>query len=311
MLWALTFFMDDEMWGLLRESGIYAFCISVIVGFINYAVSGWLYRFQIKETTGKTLSVVDTIFLPTAMNMWSYLLPVQGGMIYSVAFFKTKYGISLITGTSLSVFTYVINVFIGGLAGFAFVLYSPDKHLVLGLISVGCILSPLLLSLTYKFGNLFKHISVGIVSKVLDTIHRLLKDSSDMLKKSRLLSGSVLLNLLHSVTMIAWFYWSSIALGAGVSLLGCVILGLFMKISIILRITPGNLGLEQILAGGLAVTIGSSIKLGVVISLYMTITTLFIVFTVGLLFTLFNISYFGNLGLGGLLQSFYRKKAEL
>jgi hypothetical protein len=311
MLWALTYFMDDEMWGLLRKSGVYAFGISVVIGLLNYAVSGWLYRFQISETTGKTLSAADTIFLPTAMNMWSYLLPVQGGMFYSVAFFKAKYGISLITGTSLSVITYVINVFIGGMAGIAYVLYTPEKHLVLGLISVLCILSPLLLSITYKFGRLFKYISFGIISKVLDAVYRLLKDSNAMLRQPRLILGSIILNLLHSVTMIAWFYWSSIALGAGVSLLGCVILGLFMKISIILRITPGNLGLEQILAGGLAVVIGSSVKLGVVISLYMTITTIFIVFTVGSLFTLLNISYFGNLGFGGLLQSFYRKKSEL
>jgi hypothetical protein len=300
---ALYYYTDDNMWVVFKQSGAWAFVISVIIGLINYAISGWLYRFQVLEITGKRLNYTDTLFLPTAMNMWSYLLPIQGGMLYSLAFFKLKYRISLSMGTSLSVFTYAINVFIGGCAGLIFTLLSNDKNIFLTIISLGCLISPFLLLLIDRTTLVSKDFRYPLLVKGLSVVKNLLSDSSNMLRKKRLLMGSILLNLLHSITMIAWFYWSSLVLDSGVSLMGAAILGLFLKISIILRITPGNLGLEQILAGALAAIIGSGANDGVIISIYMTLSTLFIVFTFGLIFTVVNLKYFGKDGLSDLVKS--------
>jgi hypothetical protein len=91
-----------------------------------------------------------------------------------------------------------------------------------------------------------------------------------------------------------WYNWLAHALGYNLPFLSLVMLSLITHISIIFKLTPGNLGINQIISGVVLNEMGLPPAAGVAITLLSTVTTIFISFTIGLAGNYF---YFGKVNI--------------
>jgi hypothetical protein len=80
-------------------------------------------------------------------------------------------------------------------------------------------------------------------------------------------------------------------------------LTLIMQLSTIFRFTPGNLGVEQIVSGGVVVLIGGQMGDGILLSVFVTVTTMIMSISLGGISTLYNMKYFNVRNFHSLIQS--------
>ena len=71
-----------------------------------------------------------------------------------------------------------------------------------------------------------------------------------------------------------------------------IMLALILRASLILRVTPGNLGIEQLVSGGILHVLGGKLGDGISISLFTKITNLILVFSIGSIANFYYMKYF-------------------
>jgi hypothetical protein len=74
----------------------------------------------------------------------------------------------------------------------------------------------------------------------------------------------------------------SISLGFNLSFIAVGLIGLIMNVSIIIKITPDNLGISQLITGGCMNLVGVSPEKTVLITLFASAICMIIIFTIGL-----------------------------
>lgn len=67
------------------------------------------------------------------------------------------------------------------------------------------------------------------------------------------------------------------------SLFEIALISLIMSVSVIIKLTPGNLGTVQIISGGFMALINSSVENAILITLFASATVLLINFTIGVI----------------------------
>jgi hypothetical protein len=188
-------------------------------------------------------------------------------MLYSIVFLRARYSLRLSGGMSLSLYMYCISLALGGVIGL-FVSWQHDLGTTCFVISLAFAFSPLLLF----FSPYLRHIP---------RLARFSEQLTVLTRSKRLVMRLTALNVVHTVALAGWFYYIGVALGVDISVSAALLLAALLKASIIFKLTPGNLGLEQMLAGGVAMALGYETSDGMLISLGALATSLLITVPVG------------------------------
>lgn len=272
--------------------------------FITFILSGLYYYTSTRISFNIQLDLLDLVTLPFTINFFSYLIPFQGSTLYSTAFYKIKYKLQTSKGLSITLFSYALSVSFTGLLGIYFSV-GPKTNQLLLLVSLLLTLNPLLLIagnwvLQKHILHYFKH---AILFKIANFTANTLDSFQQLVRNKTLLITVIVYNLLHSLSSIAWFYFAAKALTIEATLAEIAFLALFTKLSLILRVTPGNLGVEQLLSGALFGLAGANIADGMAISVLVKTSALLNTIVFGSLGIVFNLKYFKFSSIAELTQA--------
>lgn len=283
---------------LIAKLDFVTFFISVIFAFVVYSTSGLQYYF-IRKNQNITLKIEDIFLLPIVGNLWSYLIPFQGNSIFVTLFFKLKYGVSLDESIAVSVFMYLTTIFFAGLVGLLLSVLNLDSNYYLFWISLVVTFSPIFFLSFFKYtskpSELLKK-KQNYFYKVIEFFKKVGLQTNILLMDKQLIVKVLFLNILRTIMIGFWFYYLAFELKIDVSFLAFILLSLLMDVSVIIKMTPDNLGTIQLVSAGLFAGIGYKPEYGVILTLLSSATCLFLLFTVGILANLkylrsFNISF--------------------
>jgi uncharacterized membrane protein YbhN (UPF0104 family) len=257
--------------------------VSMLLALLIYSVSGIQYN-AVLASQGIRLSASDTVTFPIIMNLWSLLIPFQGALLFSTLFFARKYGRAMSGSLSVSLFLYMVTVSLSGLLGLIFVLSTGRAHGLVLLLLCGIMVSPVFVPLAEAMLRrlLPSQGAHPLLSRVTSFLTASLVALRMLMSDRKLLLQIIALKLVQTSLVGVWYWVIASGLGLDVSLVVLMLLSLVGELAIIIKVTPDNLGVNQLLSGALLAAMGFNPQWGVLISLMASATTLVLILTVGL-----------------------------
>lgn len=289
---AIYFLTKGNYWANFTNLSWYDLAISFALCFLVFLLTSWRNGYILKSKYDVRLSYFDLVTLPIAMNLWGIILPIQGSVLYFVIFLKKKYQMRATFSTAIVLYTYLITFILAGmfLLGYAII----TKELISGIALTGLlfVLSPFIVYLL----NLIFQLIPGqwkILKIIKNTISNIQTSSQEMLKDPVANLIVTLLTIVRLALRSAWYYAAAVAFGLDISLPVVIILALLNDFTSIIRLVPGNFGVDEILTGSILVIFGGQMGAGILLTLFLKSVTLIYTFSIGIWATLVNLPFLG------------------
>jgi uncharacterized membrane protein YbhN (UPF0104 family) len=295
----IYFWLDESYWQTLLRARFKDILISCLLAISIYIIAGFQFYLTRKQL-GASLKLVDIFLFPLVMGLWGFIFPFQGSVAFAALFFKKKYNMKISGGLSISIYLYLVTMVFTGLFGLIYSLIIDNVFSVLGIVSTLFLFNPLIVILLNRIllnlgkPNIFIIDKIhGFASAVIDSVSQFWQRLSFSLIIISITIGRILVQ-------IVWFYYISNSLGFQLSFIEVTFISLIMNVSLILKFTPGNLGVAQLATGGFMALIGYQAEQAVIITLYSQAIMLMLVSTIGLYG---NFHYFNTLNVLKLKKS--------
>ena len=238
---------------------------SVFFIFFIFFISGVVLRHLLLRHDCK-MEWGTTLHLPYTMNLWGFIIPIQGSFIYFVALLKAKYKLSIVNMSANYLWLFALELTIDGFIGLIFILIYK-KALILFPVFF-------LMSTNLFFIYAFRFILIKIAPTPANRFAvRLSEKLNALVNEMYSFSFSEYLKFgffSFFITSIGVF-WSFILtqqLNLGIDFAGLVLVAVLMRIGLLIKLTPGNLGTVQLATGGIFTLLGYSIQDGIYLSLW-------------------------------------------
>jgi hypothetical protein len=269
---------------------------------LSYFASGLQMYYLIKKQNNISISVADTLFLPLSMSLFSYIIPTNGGLLYSVFFLKKKYKIDSTKSFSIGIFSIYISFFITGVFGVFSCIYSEKYNFWMLSISFALIFLPFIINVINKYFQRIKSRNGSLLNKLLFYLNSVVVHSNNFIQNKEVIFVNLIINLIYLVLSLLTYQLLNIILEAELPLTSIFVIILITRVSSLIRLLPGNLGLEELYTGGIFKLIGRDPGIGIVFSLILRFTTIILFIPFGILHTLLNTKFFkfkdfNNLGI--------------
>ena len=272
-----------SLFHVLATAAISLLCLSVS-GFIVALITSKQYRIKLK--------LIDIVTLPLMMYFWGIMIPIKGGMLYQVFFLKSKYNLKIVQGVSIAIYRYLIVFIVAGVFGLFYAVSHNQILSPLTFISLFLIFSLYILKLTNRIFQNFSFRKWTILQKVQRVIQSLTDSVQLHLWDFKMTASVSALSLLQIFCRVLRYYWICHIFKIDVSFLLLTVLTLFVEITNIFRFVPGNIGVTELVTGGLLNVLGKTTAEGVLIALFVRASVLILVFTFGVGAVLVNMKYF-------------------
>jgi len=282
ILVSLFFFIDIERFNIFKKVSIEVVLVSVFMAMVIFFISGIQYYF-IRKQFGISLKTIDIFLLPSVIGLWSFIIPFQGSLLFSTYFFKKKYNMKISESLSINIYLYLVTLCFTGLFLLIFIINSKEYNLLLIFIALILLLNPFLLKLLRYFLNKITTNENKILSKIKTFIFSVLNSTNFLWSNLKFTLIILLIYIIKLIISIYWFYYIAHILSFNMSLFEVALISLVMSVSLIIKLTPGNLGTVQVISGGFMASIGSSADNAILITLFASATVLLINFTIGVL----------------------------
>jgi hypothetical protein len=293
ILFVFKYFLKPQDIELLKQISISNFIAIVLIGLLINTISGFQYYYLINKQSGTKLSVSDIITLPISMGLWGLILPVQGALIYLTIFLKLKYKTRISESIAITLFSYLITVCFSGIVGIYYsIVYLKKPFSTISITSLVCIFVPFFL---FMCSHLLSKMSFGpnsIFDKTKIIVTNIVTCLTTLFKDKKTVGIILLINIVHTIITAFWYYFTCVALKIPVSFMANLILAMLSKLTIILKITPGNIGVDELLSGGLFSSLGVNPAWGVIVSFTARASIVLLMLTLGLVATIHNSKYF-------------------
>ncbi len=284
--------LGDRYLSVVKSVTAGAIAYSILVALLTYGLSGYQYAVFLRARFSKPLAPADYLTLPIAMNLWSFILPFQGGTVYSVLFFRAKYRVSLSESISFTIYIFLTTIALSGGVGIAFCILNREIYSPLMLLSVVFLCNFVIIIALNRVMRKLVATKPSLLSRIYQITSNIVNSTAILWKDVRVTAVIFAVNLIHTAFNTWLFYTAVKALDLPMGIFPVVVLSLLMKISILFRITPGNLGVEQFLSGFIVSFLGGRVADGALISLYLVFITIIIIGTIGVCTTIYNFRYF-------------------
>lgn len=239
----------------------------------------------------KSYKLFDLATYPLIQTLWGYLIPIQGSLIFSSIYFKKEHSISVTDSISINILFVLLSLILGGIFG---LVYSIINNLNFYIITF-FLLSFIIGISFFIFNELgFK---LNLPSKLFYKINLFVNNLAEDLNKSLyyLLGNKKLLffYFLRVFLISSWYWFISISLEINASYPSILILFFFLEASVILKVAPGNWGVNQLVGGLIFSSIELSAADAVAISSIALLSTLILSSTIGLVANFFFMKRIG------------------
>ena len=279
LLVVFAYMMPEGHFDMLKRFSAWDVGVMFFLSLGGYVGNGLEY-YQMSSKIGFSMDRRDILFLPLGMNLAGTLLLIQGAMAYQLFFFKKKYGVAICHGMAITGFLYLLTMSISGIAGI--VIFAMDTSITAYFLAVSILfaMSPLL-----AMGMLFClrriHVKWSLLNRFSSFVCAVLDDIAMLLKDIRTVVILVVIYLLRLLSMVILFAWIARCLGYEVSFLALLLLNLWNMLSLLLKVTPNNLGISQLVSGAMFAMISLPKEQGVMISFVATLVCLPMAFVFG------------------------------
>jgi hypothetical protein len=278
-------FVSAEFKQLNIQNSIYAACLGLAFSFFLFLIQGLELLLLLKKRN-VLLEKKDTVTLPFSMNFWGHFIPIQGGFFYFLTFIKSKYGVSVFSLTGAYFWLFFLGLSVDGIMGLMLLVrFQASWLLILWLMGMAC-------SVFVLHGlaamNHVKDIKVGQgwKGKIIQRIQMALEGFSQF-KAADYLRFAGISMLLTALTSF-WGWQISKEFDLGIDLAGVFYATVLMRIGLLLKITPGNLGVLQLGSGAVFSALGYSASAGIFISVWQQASMLLVSIPIGLAGTWLN-----------------------
>ena len=285
---AITFYLyKNDEFKILSNCNASEFFILICITYAAYLVNGYQMYFLVHEQNRIKLTLPDILILPLSMSLFAYIIPTNGGLLYSVYFLKKKYGIDTSKGFSIGIFSVYLSLIISGIIGLVIAFISIEMRLALILISIIFIFMPLIV---YAVNLILQNIKFkkAIVIKFQTYIDSMVVGSNSLMIDKKVAVVNIVISFVQIVITFISYYWLVLMLDIKIAAASLVLIVLLLRISGLIRILPGNLGIEELFAAGIFGATGFSPSTGMLFSILLRFSTFFLIIPFGIFHTVFN-----------------------
>lgn len=247
------------------------------------------------------LPVIEILILPLMMHLFLYLMPMKGGMLFQVFYSKHKYHLDMSKGFSLGLMVFLNSLLLTIFLGLAMIYMLPVDSLRLKLIiwAMGAGLVGMVVSMSFlPSANI---VGEGLLNRFLNFLINVRVQLMEQFKNVRLFFGLLVTTLVSVVIQAFWFWQTALALGVSCDYAPVLLVVLVLRIILLVRILPGNLGVQELMIGVVFATAGFQIEEGLMIGVITRLISVFWSAVIGLPALYSNLQYFGSSSLSGLL----------
>jgi len=206
---------------------------SVILGLFNKVLmQDFDISLKFKEWYG--LSIIS--------NLWNYILPFQGGAGVRAIYLKKVYNFTVSNFFATMLALYFIGFFVNSLIGLMCLLYIYIYHHVLNIV------------ILLFFSAVFTGVCIVMLfsPQVPEFKSRLLRKIGEVINawyvirvNRTLVINLILVIIFHAVVELLTVHFSFRAYGINLSLYKCLLITALLEFSVLIKITPGSLGVTE------------------------------------------------------------------
>lgn len=249
----------------------------------------------------------EILVLPLMMHLFLYLMPVKGGMLFQVFYSKHKYGLDLSKGFSLGMMVFLNSLILTIILGLALIYLIPVDSTELkiaiwgmGLALTGFIVGINFLPSTGKSGS-------GFATRLVNFLINVRVQLGEQIKNGKLFIGLATTTLISTLIQAFWFWKTAQVIDIQSSFPAVLLVVLVLRIILLIRFLPGNLGVQEVMIGVVFAAAGFQLEDGLLIGVITRLISVFWSATIGLPALYSNLHYFGSPSLSGLIDRIKRE----
>ncbi len=249
------------------------------------------------------IHLIDLLTLPLMMHLFTYLMPLKGGLLFQMLYSKSKYQLDLSKGFSLGITVFLISVFLTVVLGLGIALNMQPVPEVLtsALFILGLGIVIFLVVLPFVPDEPKK--AQGFAGRFLDFLINVRCQLAGQIKNIPLVFG-LLSSTLFSIFMQSLWYWKSAhMIGVFAPFASIVLMVLFLRIFLLVRLLPGNLGIQELAIGLVFSVTGFDLDQGLIVALLIRVVSVFLTAVIGLIGLYSNLKYFNADSISGLIRN--------
>jgi hypothetical protein len=248
------------------------------------------------------IETIDILTLPMMMHLFLYVLPIKGGMLFQVIYSKHKYDLDLSKGFSIGLMVFlnsiVLTVILG--LGLAFLIPVESLELRVTILALGVALAGMMTTInflpsTHRGGS---GIMVSLVNFLINVRIQLV----EQFKNIKLFFGLLLTTFLSVTIQAIWFWKTAEILGIPTEFAPVYLVVLVLRVILLFRVLPGNLGVQEVMIGVVFAAAGFQLEDGLLIGVVTRLLSVFWSTIIGLPALYSNLKYFDSLSIIGLIN---------
>jgi uncharacterized protein (TIRG00374 family) len=278
--------LNPQLFYSLKFVSIMDLNFLIFFGLLSIYINSSQFKY-LTEVFDIKLQFKEWFGLAVANTMHNYYTPARGGTVLKAFYLKKTHNLAYSKFISLTAGAYLLGFFLASLSAVFFILLSAvlyrEFYETVFLISVGLVAGTLLaafLSIRVRFSWIFKKIP-----RLYNFASNVEKGLFFFKKNKRLLLKVLIFKFLFIVIMAIKLYWAFKAIGVETNLVNILIVQSLVVFSMVLSITPGNLGVREGIIGLLASMLDIPLKQAVLGALVDRAVMMCIVIFLGLIFT--------------------------
>lgn len=274
--------VNREILSFWRQMTLFEAVGLILLRFVFLVVNGLILQIFVNRF-GITLTLAEWIGLPIVTTMGNHITPLSGGMLFRATYLKQQYALPFTHFATLLLANYLVVFWCSALVAAA--------------ITVPLAIAD---SISWMVPIFFMVILVGTILFTRIPVfkfpakHRVFRLANEALSgwgliktNPRLLSQLILVTFV-SIVLNGWSFWLAFeSIDMPISWQLAFLVGLSTTFSALLNITPGNLGVREVIISLTSGVLGTGVAEGLVTGLLIRASTLVSVFLLGPIFSLY------------------------
>lgn len=278
---AVYYWQQPQFIVILKEVSLSTIFLLVVTRFLFLGPNGLFLR-VLAARFDIHLTLKEWIGLPFVTALGNYITPFSGGMVVRATYLKKRHDFPYSNFAAILGSNYLISFWVIGITGvFAMLLIPFEVGQSQWLLGGWFVVVVVGLSLLFLIPA-FKVPGDNRISKLINAS----LEGWQLIKGDKVLIFKLVLFTLAQIFFNTASFWLAYQnFGEAVSFLSILVISLFSFFSILINITPSNLGVSEAAITLASTLLGTSAGVGLTVALLIRATTILVVFTLGPFFS--------------------------
>ena len=248
------------------------------------------------------LKTIEILTLPLMMHLFLYLMPIKGGMLFQVFYSKHKYGLDLSKGFSIGLMVFLNSIFLTVILGLGLAYYIPIESpelrltiLAMGIGLVGMMITMNFLPSARRSGN-------SVIVSLINFLINVRVQLAGQFMNIKLFFGLLITTFISVTIQAILFLKTASILDIQSDFLAVYLVVLILRVLLLIRLLPGNLGIQELIIGVVFAAAGFQLEDGLLIGVVTRLISVFWSAFVGLPALYSNLKYFDSISVSELIN---------